>query len=60
LTYGRTYDELEDLILTQARRLHRTEVFVGDLRRPLGDPADEPLQRTVSRGIVERGTPLSS
>src|ERR1700730_3571181 len=60
LTYGRTYHELEDLILAEARCLHRGKVLVGDLCRPLSDLAHERVERLRGQCVVERGTPLGS
>src|SRR3982074_524238 len=60
LTYGRTYHELEDLILAEARCLHRGKVLVGDLCRALSDLAHERVERPRGQCVVERGTPLGS
>ena len=40
LTYGSTDNELEDLILAEARFLHRGEILIRDLGRP---PATLPM-----------------
>src|SRR5258708_23183795 len=41
LTDGGAYHELEDLILALARRLHGSDVLVGDPCRLLGDLVDQ-------------------
>jgi hypothetical protein len=59
LTHGRTYNELKDLVLTQAECFHRGNVVVCDLRGVLGDLGDEPMERFSECCVVERSTSLS-
>jgi hypothetical protein len=60
LTNCRTYNELKDLVLAEAGCFHRCDVVVRDLRRVLGDFADESTERINERCIVERSTSLGA
>jgi hypothetical protein len=60
LTHCRTYNELKDLVLTEAGSFHSGDIVVCDLRGELGDFADEPMERLSERRVVERSTSLSA
>src|SRR5262245_33676707 len=60
LTDRRAHHELEDLILTGARRPRRGDVLVGDLVGVLGDLVVQHRQRLSEACVVKRGAAQSA
>src|SRR6266496_3655399 len=60
LTDGGAYHELEDLILSLARRLYGGDVLVGDLCRLPGDFVDQRAERLGEPCVIECGAPRAA